>query len=555
MVNRTPAARGVIDSANSYWPQDRLPLGDAMLIRGSYLSLLASSLLALAALLLAACIPEPYEGTKDAPPARPTGVTVSAGDGSVTLSWNPASRAEGYNLYWDITAGVSRETGTPISAVSSPYVHSGLSNGRSYYYVVTSWNANGESAESAQVGATPQAASTAPTPEPGSPQAPSAPTGFTATAGSGQVTLTWTAVSNATGYNTYWSTTTGVTRSTGTKIGSISSPYTHSGLTNGTTYHYVVTTLSAGGESAESVPVSATPKALTTSSCTAPGGCWATKASMPTARGDTAGSVVNGKIYVIGGHSGTSGLSTVEVYDPVNNSWSTKAPMTTPRVGPTSSQVNGKIYVFGGYIGGSILNTTEEYDPFTDSWSARKPLSATRSYATSSEVNGRIYVIGGSDGSVYLNTVEQYDPATDTWTTKAPMPTARMGAASSVVNGKIYVFGGYNGSTRLRVVEEYDPITDAWTTKSPMSTARQSPTSGNVNGKFYVVGGHDGSSYLNTMEQYDPVTDTWGSSASMPSARAVMTGAVVNGVIYVIGGNGSGGTPLNTVEAYTPPAP
>jgi hypothetical protein len=56
-------------------------------------------LAALAALLLAACIPEPYEGTKDAPPDRPTGVTASAGDGAVTLSWNPASRADGYNLY------------------------------------------------------------------------------------------------------------------------------------------------------------------------------------------------------------------------------------------------------------------------------------------------------------------------------------------------------------------------------------------------------------------------------------------------------------------------
>jgi hypothetical protein len=99
------------------------------------------------------------------------------------------------------------------------YAHSGLGNGTPYYYVVTAFNSNGESAESAQVGATPQAASTAPTPAPSSPQAPIAPTGFTATAGSGQVTLTWTAVSNATGYNTYWSTTTGVTRSTEPRLG------------------------------------------------------------------------------------------------------------------------------------------------------------------------------------------------------------------------------------------------------------------------------------------------------------------------------------------------
>ena len=90
------------------------------------------------------------------------------------------------------------------------------------------------------------------------PTPPSAPTGVTATAGSTQVTISWTAVSNATSYNIYWSTTTGVTTTTGTKIPEANSPYIQTGLAMGTTYYYVLTALDAVGESAASPQVSAT---------------------------------------------------------------------------------------------------------------------------------------------------------------------------------------------------------------------------------------------------------------------------------------------------------
>jgi len=89
--------------------------------------------------------------------------------------------------------------------------------------------------------------------------APSAPTGVTATAGNGQVSISWSPVSGATSYNIYWSTATGVTKTTGTKITGATSSYTHTGLTNGTTYYHVVTAVNSYGESSESSQVSETP--------------------------------------------------------------------------------------------------------------------------------------------------------------------------------------------------------------------------------------------------------------------------------------------------------
>ena len=91
--------------------------------------------------------------------------------------------------------------------------------------------------------------------------AAAAPSGFSANPGNGQVTLTWAAVSGATSYNLYRSTISGAGKS-GIRIAGVSSGYADTGLTNGTVYYYVVTTVSAGGESVASSQVSATPQSV-----------------------------------------------------------------------------------------------------------------------------------------------------------------------------------------------------------------------------------------------------------------------------------------------------
>ena len=56
-------------------------------------------------------------------------------------------------------------------------------------------------------------------------QIPTAPTGLTGIGGANQVTISWSAVTSATSYNLYRSTTSGVTTATGTKIAGVTSPY------------------------------------------------------------------------------------------------------------------------------------------------------------------------------------------------------------------------------------------------------------------------------------------------------------------------------------------
>ena len=89
---------------------------------------------------------------------------------------------------------------------------------------------------------------------------PAAPTEVTATAGSGQVTVQWKAVSGASSYNLYWSEATGVSKATGKKIANASNPYFHTGLINGIAYYYAVAAVNDSGESGLSPEVSAIPR-------------------------------------------------------------------------------------------------------------------------------------------------------------------------------------------------------------------------------------------------------------------------------------------------------
>jgi hypothetical protein len=97
---------------------------------------------------------------------------------------------------------------------------------------------------------------------------PAAPTGVTAAAGEGSVLISWNTVTSATSYNVYMAASPGVTPTSTQLSGyrsilNVTSPYTVSGLTTGTTYYFVVTAVSgaspyAGSESAPSAEVSAT---------------------------------------------------------------------------------------------------------------------------------------------------------------------------------------------------------------------------------------------------------------------------------------------------------
>jgi fibronectin type 3 domain-containing protein len=178
-------------------------------------------------------------------PAVPAGLMATPGNAQVVLTWSANTTASSYHVKRSIASG------GPYTQIAAPTATSftdvGLTNGTTYFYVLSAVNSVGESANSSQASAIP----VAPT------QPPAAPAGLLATAGNAQVTLRWNAPAGATSYHVKRSTTSGGPY---TQVGApTATSFSDTGLTNGTTYFYVVSALNSVGEGANSAQASATP--------------------------------------------------------------------------------------------------------------------------------------------------------------------------------------------------------------------------------------------------------------------------------------------------------
>ena len=177
------------------------------------------------------------------PPPAPTNLVATAGVNQVSLSWSASPGATSYNVK---RAGISAGPYAPLASVgATSYVDSTGTPGTPYFYVVTAVNSDGESGTSNEVLSSPL------------PPPPAAPLGLSAVAGDQQVSLSWSASSGATGYTVKRSLSSGGPYASVGTTASLSALDT--GLTNGTTYYYVVSASNAGGEGPDSGEVAATP--------------------------------------------------------------------------------------------------------------------------------------------------------------------------------------------------------------------------------------------------------------------------------------------------------
>ncbi len=181
------------------------------------------------------------------PPGTPTAVGA---DGQVTLHWSAPNGALSYNVYRGTTPGGEGATPIATGLSSTSLIDSGLTDGQTYYYWITAVDTGGESAHSAEVSATPLAPLTP----------PPAPSNIVPTAGDTQALLAWSAVPGATSYNIYFSTTG--RGETLLQAGVTAANFTQSGLTNGQTYYYQISSVNALGEGSRSTEIAVTPQPL-----------------------------------------------------------------------------------------------------------------------------------------------------------------------------------------------------------------------------------------------------------------------------------------------------
>jgi hypothetical protein len=211
--------------------------------------------------------------TKAASPARtpdaPTNAAAQAGDATASVTWTaPTGAATGGDPISSYTVTATPAGGTavyPTDRTLTSASFTGLTNGTSYTFAVVATNGIGDS--------NPSAASAAVTP---AFVLAGAPTGVVADAAPAPaaVALSWTPSTRAAQTPTT-SYTVKVTPAAGTityPANRTTATATVTGLTNGTSYAFVVVANNTGGASADSTSASATPYAVPTAPRNVAGG-------------------------------------------------------------------------------------------------------------------------------------------------------------------------------------------------------------------------------------------------------------------------------------------
>ena len=190
-------------------------------------------------------------------PGAPISLTANHRDAAVELTWTAPTSGDAptsYKVQQSTDAGTTWADSTTATVTGTTAMVTGLSNGQAYSFRVFATNSVGDSLASNTATATPSATLTK----------PGAPTGLTATAGDGQVELSWTAGDDGgsaiTAYtveqsidaaNTFTSSTVTIN---GTEA-------TVTGLTNGQNYIFRVSATNTQGTGPVSNNVPATPTA------------------------------------------------------------------------------------------------------------------------------------------------------------------------------------------------------------------------------------------------------------------------------------------------------
>ena len=180
--------------------------------------------------------------------------------------------------------------------------------------------------------------------------------------------------------------------------------------------------------------------------------------------------VLGGKIYIIGGDDYTDVVSTVDIFNPMDNTWESGPSLQTGRAGASADTLEEKIYVTGGgaYTSADAFNSVEIYDPAQPSlgWvTSSKTMLTRRGFHSCKNVGGKLFAVGGAVHVVnesFSNWVEYFDPETGEWVDVEPMNFARRELGAAVLGGYLYAFGGMTGpfgnATAIGKVEKYQVV-------------------------------------------------------------------------------------------------
>lgn len=174
--------------------------------------------------------------------------------------------------------------------------------------------------------------------------------------------------------------------------------------------------------------------------------------SLGVARGWHTATLVNDKIVIAGGTSGllsTTGLASVEIYDPATDLITPLPAMAAGRFGHTATALPGdRVLLAGG--DGATPSTAQVFDAATSTFGPSVNMNASRRFHTAALfATDRVLIAGGDSGvfdAVSLSTAEQFTPGGTFQPISSTMTANRAYATATTLlpSGDVLIVGGTN---------------------------------------------------------------------------------------------------------------
>jgi Kelch motif len=259
----------------------------------------------------------------------------------------------------------------------------------------------------------------------------------------------------------------------------------------------------------------------------------------------------------------------LQVYDPASDSWSSGPSLNQQRSFPAGTHVGNIAVAVGGYTGSSTT-TSVEINVATGGCASPTPTATATSTGTPSptptctpgggtpgpwstaspypidivryafaQTATHFYVFGGVSDGTRQSAVNRMDLATGMWQSRAPMPFTSEAPTCALMasTGIVYCAEGDTGNG----FASYDIATDTWTSLAadPFFTNHYGSSSGAFNGKVFVAGGS--TAFSSSVAVYDVGTNTWSAGTVAPNNFLLAGYQEVGQFLYVVGGFNSSG--------------
>lgn len=180
------------------------------------------------------------------------------------------------------------------------------------------------------------------------------------------------------------------------------------------------------------------------------GPAWSAIAPMPSPNAGMGGCTDGTRMYLFGGGYLGAARDSAHAYEPATNQWTVLPNMPRARKSPACVFLNGRIYVIGGHTATSGVNdalaAVDVFHLATGTWSSAPDLPVAATAAAAVALGGRVYVLGGADGTPSYGKIDgvfSHRPGDPRWRVEPSLPVGVVGLAAAVVgDSALYAMGG-----------------------------------------------------------------------------------------------------------------